>query len=324
MDGSHCSDVLSLANNTTVVGTVAPKLMEFIAYWVQSPSYRAIFSKVIPPEWAWTHQPILSQHGHAERRFTRFKGPELLATLPPPPRDDHVLYTKFSFGQPRGLLSPCYRLCNQGTSSKQLGKAVHMTCDGCLDRWWVPTYWTEPSSLGHGLVTVRYPQDIYPLSLGDRNSRHCPSKAAPTQKQPKGKSTKGRTSRNRTPRSHASPAIKSHPASPTSVSLHPPLPEVVNHSSSQPIASSSASPPPSPRPLTIRTLPHSISTSELSAQMPSLSGGSRSTTATPPPPSPQEPPVAQGVVGPRLVQKRTSSDTLHHRLMKRPRQDGGE
>ena len=300
---------------------VAPKLMEFIAYWVQSPSsYHAIFSKVIPPEWARTHQPILSQHGHAEYRFTRFKGPDLPASLPPPPRDDHVLYTKFSFGQPRGLLSPCYRPCNRGTSSKQQGKAVHMACDGCLDRWWVPTYWTEHSSLGHGLVAVRYPQEVYPLSLGDRDSKFRPSEAAPTQKQPKGKSTKGRQTKSRTPRSRTTPAIKSHPASPPNMALHPPLPEVMSRSSSLPITSSSANP--SPRPLTIRIHPRSISTSELSAHMPSSSGGSRSTTATPPPPSPQEPPVAEGVVGPRPAQKRTSNDALRHRLMKKPRRDG--
>ena len=336
MHTSHCSDVLSLANETMVVGMVAPTLLDFIAYWVQTPSsYDAIFSKVIPPQWAQVHQPVLSRHGHIEKRFTKYQGPEPSAPLPPPPPNDHILYTKFSFGQPRGLLSPCYKRCHRGTSSKQVGNAIHIFCDGCLDDWWVPAYRTgDSTSLGHGLVAVPYPQAIYPLSTSDRNKHH-PPESTPTQKQRRGASNKGKHTRNGPTKggstnAHKTPMITHHPTLPTNVTLHPPLPEVMGRSNSLPIASTSANPHSSR--LSIRLPPRSTSTSRLSVQGLSSSDGSRSATATPPPPSPQEPPVTQRTPssnslhpeGPRPAQKRASNNALRPRAAKRPKPKEGD
>jgi len=334
---SHCSDVLSLANDTTVVGTVAPTLLDFIAYWVQSPStYDAIFSKAIPPQWAQVHQPVLSRHGHVERRFTKYKGPEPSTPPPPPPANDHILYTKFSFGQPRGLLSPCYRRCGRGTDSKQAGNSVHLTCNGCFEEWWVPTYRTEDSTpLGHGLVAVPYPQGIYPRQTLNRNERHQPESTR-VQKQSRGASSKGKHTMGG-PTKGGSSKVKPtntktthRPTLPTNATLHPPLPEAMGRSNSLPITSTTANPRSSR--LSIRLPPRPTSTSGLSVQGLSPSDGSRSATATPPPPSPQEPPVARRTASsnslrtavPRPAQKRASNSALRPRAAKRPKPEEGD
>ena len=69
----HCADVISLANQATVVRVVTPALLDLLMYWVQSGSgYHILFAKTIPTEWAMSHQPVLSQRGNVVAWFTTY------------------------------------------------------------------------------------------------------------------------------------------------------------------------------------------------------------------------------------------------------------
>ncbi|KAF9646686.1 hypothetical protein BDM02DRAFT_3188658 [Thelephora ganbajun] len=56
---SHCADVvLSLANNTTVVSKVSARLLDLVAYWVQTLSdYNVLVAKAMTCDWAKEHMP---------------------------------------------------------------------------------------------------------------------------------------------------------------------------------------------------------------------------------------------------------------------------
>jgi len=280
---SHYSDVLSLANNATLVGEVASVLLQFIAYWVQTPSsYDALFAKAMPDGWATIHQPVLSQHGHEATRFTTYEGPPPPPLLLPHPKDDHILYTNYSLGQPMGMLSPCYRGCASGITIKQMDNTVRLTCQMCSEVWRVPLYRTKPTTtLGRKeLVAVPYPQQIHPTLRAPPPQPTKSARGKPTG----GKHSKGKSTRGRSTKPTGTPSIKA----PTNDSLYPPVAEVMSRSSSLPIASTSAEPSSETPTIRIRPVKSYLT---LPIEQPSPLERSRSITATPPPPSPQEQPM---------------------------------
>lgn len=93
---------------------------------------------------------------------------------------------------PRACCPHAIRDAAEELIQSRLAKLSILTCNRCFSSWWVPAYRTDDSTpLGHGLVVVPYPQDIYPLSTAELN-KYCPTEPAPTQKRTKGKSTTGR------------------------------------------------------------------------------------------------------------------------------------
>jgi len=187
---SHCSDVLSLANHTTLLGDVVPVVVSFIGYWVQTLStsrYDYLVAKTMSPAWAKVHLPVISQHGHDNTRFTKYSGPEPPAVLLPPfpPRNDHVLYTEFSLAQPMGAASPCHLGCKSAIEIKQKDNFVRLICSRCRQAWRVPIYRSNDSTVlgASKLVAVPYPQPIHPTQIP----------AVPTQgKQNQGKQNQGK------------------------------------------------------------------------------------------------------------------------------------
>lgn len=331
-DISHCADVLSFANQAMVVREVAPKLIDLLMYWVQSGSdYPVLFSKVISSSWAQEHLPVLSQHGHDPARFTTYTSLRTKAKVPitftPSCPDDHILFTKFSLGQPRGQLAPCVQRCNQVMVFKQgkSGGSVRITCPGCRSSAMVEAYGTDRSTvLGRRqLVAVPYPQRLYivetwtlPSQVDMGSIQGGSIQEAPAQSSGSKSTATPTTLPPET--SHLvsnSPSTFPPPPNMMTRSMVPqpmprkqlkrtPLPEEITRSSSLPVASTSDIP--HSKRLTIR-LPRKASTSALSMS----AEGTRSTTATPPPPSPQEPPEPQS-------RKRSATNNWEPVFRKRP------
>jgi len=317
---SHKSPVLSFANATTLVGRVAPTLLDFIALWVQTHSgFDFLVAKTMSAEWVLHHQPVISQHGHEESRFTAFflKG-GLPAEIPSPfstRKDDHVLYTRFSLGQPMGLLAPCYsRSCSRGTSTKQRDAYVQVTCNQCRRKWILPLFHTTrgASVLGRrDLVAVPFPRETYPLAWGaDRKGKEL-SKGGDVQ----GVSTKiskpgsgpkrhegppDTTGKRTKAKPHGVPKIKTHPAPHPSGTGDPLKHQSLHRAASFPAASSSTGPLPGPLKIRLpRSTPGSAQgtpgpsptslSSTFSTPGPSPTDGSHSNNTTSLPPQQQRP-----------------------------------
>ena len=171
----HCADILSFANNATVVGEIAPPLMQFLKDWVQTASdYYALFAKAFPHRWVKTHQPILSRHGHDPNRYTTYTRQQSKTNAIPvklvaePGRDDHILITKFSFTEPAGLLLLCNLRCGWGLTSSKTASGVQVVCSRCGSKCVVSRFYSNGSTtLGRAsLVAVRFPQQVMYANWG--------------------------------------------------------------------------------------------------------------------------------------------------------------
>ena len=292
---SHDSPVLSLANSTTLVGRVAPTLLDFVGLWVQTYSdFDVLVAKTMSADWVTQHQPVISQRGHKESRFTSFTSKT--GSAPPIPssfsssQDDHVLYTRFALGHPMGLLCPCYvRECKRGTTTKQRDSYVLVTCNQCTESWSVPIYRTDKSTaLGHrDIVAVPFPRETYPLLWATKNvekgeapskdvdKREGPSKTYKTGQGSKMHGKPSRTSNKSTnTKPQGIPKIKTHHVAPTNDDTHPNL---IRRSAS---FSGSSSTGPRSESLKIR-IPGSTPSSVPSTPGVSPSDGSPSDTSTP-------------------------------------------
>ena len=163
--------MLSLANETTVVGDVSGTLLDFIAHWVQTPSdYEFIIAKTISKDWAKKHMPVLSRHGHDPTRYTVFNPWACEVPVPMIPQDkrdeqdDHILYTKFNIGQPVGKIVLCHLMCGQEIENRQGKLYIRLICKGCGSRCSIGQFKTDRTMvLGRReLVAVKYPQDQHP------------------------------------------------------------------------------------------------------------------------------------------------------------------
>jgi len=265
---SHNADaVLSLANNATVVSEVSAKLLDLVAYWVQTFSdYDILIPKVMTCDWAKEHMPVLSRHGHNPARYTTFISGDPPAPIPitsAPGQDDHILFTKFNFGQPGGRVVLCHERCDQEVLPKQTKAGVRMECVGCGSKCTIPQFKTTQTTPleRHAFVAVKYPQDQYPAVWG-------PSKKGDSKLiQPPPKATRSQA-----------------------VLLHSPA--MMKQTTSLPTTIAPTTTPKSSSPsfrIRIR-IPATRSTPSLSLPGPLGAEGIRSATATPPPPSPQETP----------------------------------
>ena len=162
--------MLSLANETTVVGDVSGTLLDFIAHWVQTPSdYEFIIAKTISKDWAKKHMPVLSRHGHDPTRYTVFNPWACEVPVPMIPQDkrdeqdDHILYTKFNIGQPVGKIVLCHLMCGQEIENRQGKLYIRLICKGCGSRCSIGQFKTDRTMvLGRReLVAVKYPQDLH-------------------------------------------------------------------------------------------------------------------------------------------------------------------
>ena len=171
----HCADILSFANNATIVGEIAPPLVQFLKDWVQTASdYYALFVKAFPHLWAKTHQPILSRHGHDPSRYTTYTRQESktnaisVKLTAEPSRDDHILITKFSFTEPAGLSLLCNLRCGWGLTSSKTASGVKVVCGRCGSKCVVPRFYSNGSTtLGRAsLVAVRFPQQVMYANWG--------------------------------------------------------------------------------------------------------------------------------------------------------------
>ena len=171
----HCADILSFANNATVVGEIAPPLMHFLKDWVQTASdYYALFAKAFSHQWAKKHQPVLSRHGHDPSRYTKYTRQESKTNAIPvkltaePSQDDHILITKFSFTEPAGLSLLCNLRCGWGLTSSKTVSGVKVVCRRCGSKCVVPRFYSNGSTtLGRAsLVAVRFPQRVMYANWG--------------------------------------------------------------------------------------------------------------------------------------------------------------
>jgi len=135
---SHNADVLSLVNESTLVGEIAAPFLGLLKYWVQTFSdYDVLFAKVIPATWARTHQPVLSRHGCDPTRYTTYlkvvnkNKSDLIAIDARPGQDDHDLFTQFDLAEPAGRLIPCSLRCGWSLSASVNSSWVRVTCDRC-------------------------------------------------------------------------------------------------------------------------------------------------------------------------------------------------
>lgn len=277
MRDSHCADaVLSLANRATIVGEVAATLIDLAAYWVQTLSdYNVLMAKVVDRDWAAKHMPVLSRRNHDPTRYTTFfAGIEKTPTTPEPCRDDHILFTRFSFGQPGGKLPMCHRRCDQPISVKETATKVRLDCDKCKSRGFIPQYHTR----GRSLVAVKFPQDQFPVEWKDRKQD---ASLAPPDK---------------IVRSSSMPPMKTNPPipptpeptiSPMSEPTISPMPELMISPPPEPMVSPMPKPIASPTPELSERLFIRISRPKSTPNL-TQSGGVRSTGTTPSPSSPQE------------------------------------
>lgn len=233
--------------------------------------YNTLIANTIPSKWAKEHLPVLSRRGHDPARYTTFtwKEPPRPIPTPIPCQDDHILFTQFSNGQPKGRLIKCHNRCEQSITTKQTAAAVRITCNACKSKCTVKQFKTDMITvLGrHALVAVRYPQDLYPVQW----------------ELPKEPSSAGL----------APPDVVVRSAS---------LP---GSTCTTPTVTPQQSPPPSPPPLRIRIHPMASSPNlSLAGSSGSGEGGMHSVSPapTPPPPAPQKR-FSSGLGG-RTVQKR--------------------
>jgi len=143
-DIRHCADaVLSLANDSTVVGEVATGLADFAARWVQSPSsYNLLVANQLKRDWVTAHRPVLS-------------------TKP----DTHILYTGFSYLEPRGQFVVCPGGCCD-LRYRSNKNTIRIICDPCRLRCSIhKTVFHVDSATPLGRVSilkVSFPQTQYP------------------------------------------------------------------------------------------------------------------------------------------------------------------
>ena len=144
---SHCADaVVSLANNTTIVGKVATVLADFTARWVQSPSdYNFLVASTINKKWALQHRPVISRKGHG-----------------------HILYTKYLYEQPHGQLIFCPSQCLAKIHAKTTKNGFRLICEKCNTRVTIPKHQPDwQSILGwQTLIKIAFPQEIQPVTWG--------------------------------------------------------------------------------------------------------------------------------------------------------------
>ena len=107
---SHCADVVvSLANNTTVVGKVTTVLVEFTAQWVQLPSnYDFLVASTINKKWALQHRLVISRKGHG-----------------------HILYTKYLYQESHSWLIFCPSQCITKIHAKTTKNGFRLICGKC-------------------------------------------------------------------------------------------------------------------------------------------------------------------------------------------------
>ena len=351
-DTSHCANIISLANPSTVVREVATQLANLAAYWVQTGSdFPVLFAKAIPPRWAKQHQPVLSQHEHDPARFTNYIRRPTRRPFLPGQDEDHILFTKFSFKQPVGMLCPCYQKCERPIKSRPIpNHRIQLTCTECDDVWAVPATPTDRSTaLGHAsLVAVVYPQRIYPLRFRDYiagllpPSQDSPTEEAaaqlPTFTDPAEKPSRTGGRQQSKAKGQQHPRGRSQPGKKSNTSAKPAQLRVMDQKSSLPsstllpstassskipIATTSRNPPrmastsmpPSPKSRQIR-IPRQASTPTfLHSEPPTSRSASCSAASTPPPPSPQLEPQSQP---PKRPPTRQTSRPM---LQKRPRKD---
>lgn len=135
--------MFSLANNTTIVGTVAPVVAEFAARWVQSPSgYDFLVASTVPVDWARAHMPVISTDGQ------------------------HHMYTKFMFEEPWGkfIVCPAGHQGNFKTNSR--ATTWRVICKECGARGNVPRVeLNSQTPLGRkGIVKAKFPQEQHAVA----------------------------------------------------------------------------------------------------------------------------------------------------------------
>jgi hypothetical protein len=131
--------VLSFARGPTLVGDISGVVSSFAMLWAQSPSdYDFLISQSMMTDWVYQHMPVLSRH-----------------------QTGHILYTKFSLYEPRGMLVLCHRRCKEGVSGRAHGDEVQYECDGCKSRCVTPKLLSSrDTTLGRrALVKTTYPQE---------------------------------------------------------------------------------------------------------------------------------------------------------------------
>jgi hypothetical protein len=133
--------MLSMANNSTVVGRVAPTLADFASLWARSPSgYDFLIASTMKAEWAAVHKPVISREGV------------------------YTLYTQFKVSEPDGKLVLCHRMCKASISSKSRPNVVRFICSACGSRCSTPKFTSNRETLlGHRqLRKTTFPQEQYP------------------------------------------------------------------------------------------------------------------------------------------------------------------
>ena len=110
----HCAEgVVSLADNTTVVGKVASQIGDFASRWVQSRStdFNVLAAMTFPAEWVREHWPVIST-----------------------PDGEHVLYTRYQASHPNGQPVLCGSGCRVPLRAKPRKATVRIVCTGCKSR----------------------------------------------------------------------------------------------------------------------------------------------------------------------------------------------
>ncbi|KAF9642917.1 hypothetical protein BDM02DRAFT_3132771 [Thelephora ganbajun] len=255
----HCADaVLSLANNTTVVSKVSARLLDLVAYWVQTLSdYNVLMAKAMTCDWAKEHMPVLSRQGNdptCHTTYTSGNPPAPVPITPAPSQDDHILYTKFSLGQPKGMTVLCHLRCTIAKFSTDmatpLGRQVLVAVKYPLEQF--PTQWELPKPGPFNVTTA---------TVATHEATTPPAILPPRHR----------------------------------LAAHPPPPDMMAWLTSLPSTTATTptvTPAITPKPLSSLRIwiPRMASTPSLFLAGASGEGGTHSTTATPPPPSPQEPP----------------------------------
>lgn len=147
---------------------VSATLLDFVAYWVQTHSdYDTLIAKAMKSDWAEDHMPVLSRRHHDPKRYTTFFKDKLAVAIEPSScQDDHILYTKFSLGNPAGGYIKCPKGCQQKLKSKQAQLGVRISCPVCGARCTIPTFRTDRATTltRHAFVAVKYPPKQYPVT----------------------------------------------------------------------------------------------------------------------------------------------------------------
>ena len=289
---SHCADaVLSFANKTTIVGDIAPTLLSLISNWVETCSdYETLMAKSVSSTWANNHLPVLSGRGHDPSRYSKFSKDGQEVANDTSDGDDHILYTRFNLGQPRGKTIKCHGGCDKGITSKQTKGGVRVECKGCKSRSMVPAFKTSTTTLlgKRGLVAVAYPQDQYPTPNWKLSQAGPPNPTPPTPAPPE--STPAPPESTPAPLESTPPPKRPTPHLPLQSTLPPPLPDLIVRSTSLPPRTSARpTTPESSTPLTIR-IPRRPSDRGASTTNPSRKAGTHSATTTPPEPATATPP----------------------------------